>query len=160
MELLELRKEHIENLLNLCKLLKVRGVRNLNFSAFDTSKLDEYSRKAKEQWGSTPVYKEFEEKSKNWTKEQEIGLMADFMKLFEEFGTMKGEDPASGKVQTQVKRVQDFITENMYTCTNDILYALGGAYIGGGELTENIEKMGGEGTAEFIYQAIKIYCNR
>ena len=86
--------------------------------------------------------------------------MGDFMKLFEEFGAMKNEDPASKKAQTQVKRVQDFITENMYTCTNDILYGLGGAYVGGGELTENIEKMGGEGTADFIYKAIKIYCNR
>ncbi len=49
MELLELKKEHIENLLNLCRNLKTRGVRTLNFSAFDSSKLDEYSKKAKEQ---------------------------------------------------------------------------------------------------------------
>jgi hypothetical protein len=31
-------------------------------------------------------------------------------------------------------------------------------YAGGGEFTENINKMGGEGTAEFTYQAIQIYC--
>jgi len=107
-ELLELKKEHIENLLNMCKYLKVRGVRKLDFTAFDSSKLDEYSRKAKEQWGKTPEYKEFAEKSKNWTKEYESGLMADFTKLFEEFGTMKDKDPASEEVQAQVKRVQDF----------------------------------------------------
>ncbi|SEL94544.1 DNA-binding transcriptional regulator, MerR family [Butyrivibrio sp. ob235] len=159
-ELLELKKEHIENLLNLCKYLKVRGVRKLDFTAFDSSKLDEYARKAKEQWGQTPAYKEYAEKSKNWTKEYESGLMADFTKLFEEFGTMKEMDPASKEVQSQVKRVQDFITENMYTCTNDILYGLGTGYVGGGELTENIEKMGGKGTAEFIFRAIKIYCGR
>ncbi|WP_022762388.1 MerR family transcriptional regulator [Butyrivibrio sp. AD3002] len=159
-ELLELKKEHIENLLNLCKYLKVRGVRKLDFTAFDSSKLDEYARKAKEQWGKTPAYKEYAEKSKNWTKEYESGLMADFTKLFEEFGTMKEMDPASKEVQSQVKRVQDFITENMYTCTNDILYGLGTGYVGGGELTENIEKMGGKGTAEFIFRAIKIYCGR
>ena len=33
-------------------------------------------------------------------------------------------------------------------------------YVGGGEMTQNIEKMGGEGTAEFIFQAIKIHCGR
>ena len=54
-ELLELKKEHIENLLNMCKYLKVSGVRKLNFSAFETSKLDEYAKKAKEQWGD-PQY--------------------------------------------------------------------------------------------------------
>ena len=159
-ELLELKKEHIENLLNMCKYLKVRGVRKLNFKAFDTSKLDEYSRKAKEQWGNSPQYKEYEEKTKSWTKEYESGLMADFSKLFEEFGTMKEMDPASDEVQNQVKRVQDFITENLYTCTNEILYGLGTGYVGVGELQENIEQMGGKGTAEFIFEAIKIYCGR
>ena len=157
-ELLELKKEHIENLLTMCKYLKKRGVRYLNFTAFDSSKLDEYSKKAKEQWGQTPAYKEFSEKSKNWTKEYETGLMNDFMKYFEEFGAMKDMDPASDEVQAQVKKVQDFITENMYTCTNDILRGLGAGYAAGGEFTENIDKMGGKGTAEFIYEAIKIYC--
>lgn len=158
--LLELKKEHIENLLNLCKYLKVRGVRNLDFTAFDSSKLDEYAKKAKEQWGNTREYKEYAEKSKNWTKEQESALMADLTRLFEEFGAMKEKDPASDEVQAQAKRLQDFITENLYTCSNDIFFGLAGGYIGGGELTENIEKMGGKGTAEFIYQAIKIYCGR
>ena len=159
-ELLELKKEHIENLLTMCKYLKKRGVRYLNFTAFDSSKLDEYSKKAKEQWGQTPAYKEYAEKSKNWTKEYETGLMNDFMKYFEEFGTMKEMDPASDEVQAQVKKVQDFITENMYTCTNDILRGLGAGYAAGGEFTENIDKMGGKGTAEFIYEAIKIYCGK
>ena len=73
---------------------------------------------------------------------------------------MKEMDPASAEVQSQVKKVQDFITKNMYTCTNDILYGLGTAYVGGGELQENIDKMGGKGTAEIVFNAIKIYCGR
>ena len=158
--LLELKKEHIENLLTMCKYLKKRGVRYLNFTAFDSSKLDEYAKRAKEQWGETPEYKEFAEKSKNWTKEYEASLMNDFMKYFEEFGTMKEMDPASEEVQAQVKKVQDFITENMYTCSNDILRGLGAGYAAGGEFTENIDKMGGKGTAEFIYEAIKVYCGK
>jgi len=160
MELLELKKEHIEKLLNLCRNLKTRGVRTLNFSAFDSSKLEEYSKKAKEQWGQTPEYKEYAEKSKGRTKAEESSLMADLSKLFEEFGAMKDSDPASKEAQTQVKRLQDFITEKMYTCSNDILYSLGTGYVGGGEMTQNIEKMGGEGTANFVFEAIKIYCGR
>ena len=159
-ELLELKREHIKNLLTMCKYLKKRGVRYLNFTAFDSSIIDEYSKKAKEQWGQTPEYKEFAEKSKNWTKEYETGLMNDFMKIFEEFGTMKEMDPSAEEVQAQVKKVQDFITENMYTCSNDILRGLGAGYAAGGEFTENIDKMGGKGTAEFIYEAIKVYCGK
>ncbi len=159
-ELLELKKEHIENLLNLCRYLKARGVRHLNFTAFDSSKLDEYSRRAKEQWGQTPEYKEFEQKSKGWTKEYESGLMADFYELFREFGDLKDGDPASAEAQAQVKRVQDFITENMYTCSNEILYYLSQWYVGGGEVTQNIDELGGKGTAEFVHRAIAVYCGK
>ena len=51
-----------------------------------------------------------------------------------------------------------YITENMYTCTNEILLQLGSAYSAGGEMTENIDKAGGSGTGAFVEEAIKIYC--
>jgi len=158
--LLELKKEHIENLIVMCKGLKLRGVRHLDFTAFDSSKLDEYAKRAKEQWGKTPEYKEFEEKNKNRSKSDEEHMMADFMKIFEEFGTMKDKDPATAEVQDQVKKLQNFITEHFYKCSNEILVGLGKMYAGGGEFTDNINVMGGEGTAEFVFEAIKIYCGK
>ena len=33
-------------------------------------------------------------------------------------------------------------------------------YNGGGEFTENIDKAGGEGTAEFTAKAIEFYCGK
>ena len=156
--LLELKKEHIENLID--RGLKLRGVRHLDFTAFDSSKLDEYAKRAKEQWGKTPEYKEFEEKNKNRSKSDEEHMMADFMKIFEEFGTMKDKDPAIVEVQDQVKKLQGFITEHFYKCSNEILVGLGKMYAGGGEFTDNINKMGGEGTAEFVFEAIKVYCGK
>ena len=158
--LLELKKEHIENLIDMCKGLKLRGVRHLDFTAFDSSKLDEYAKRAKEQWGQTPEYKEFEEKNKNRSKSDEEHMMADFMKIFEEFGTMKDKDPAIVEVQDQVEKLQGFITEHFYKCSNEILVGLGKIYAGGGEFTDNINKMGGEGTAEFVFEAIKVYCGK
>ena len=159
-ELLELKKEHIENLISMCRELKLRGVRDLDFTAFDSSKIDEYTKRAKEQWGNTPEFKEFEEKNKKRSKSEEESMMTDFMKLFEEFGAMKDQDPASFEVQDQVKKLQSFITEHFYNCTNEILSGLGKMYAGGGEFTENIDKMGGKGPAEFVFQAIKIYCGK
>ena len=158
--LLELRKEHIENLITMCHDLKKRGVKHMDFSAFDSSKLDEYAKQAKEQWETTPEYKEYSEKSKGRSKQDEEGVMKDFMKVFEEFGTMKEKDPASAEVQAQVKKLQGFITDHFYKCSDDVLYGLGQMYAAGGEFTENIDKMGGEGTAEFTYQAIKVYCGK
>ncbi len=158
--LLELRKEHIENLIAMCHDLKKRGVKHMDFSAFDSSKLEEYAKQAKEQWGATPEYKEYAEKSKDRSKQDEESVMKDFMKVFEEFGTMKEKDPASAEVQGQVKKLQGFITDHFYKCSDDVLFGLGQMYAAGGEFTENIDKMGGEGTAEFTYQAIKVYCGK
>ena len=132
----------------------------MDFSAFNTAKLDEYAKRAKEQWGATPEYKEFSEKSKGRSKEDEKVVMADFMKVFEEFGTMKSQDPKSAEVQGQVKKLQTFITDHFYKCSDDVLFGLGQMYAAGGEFTENIDKMGGEGTAAFTSRAISIFCGR
>ena len=72
---------------------------------------------------------------------------------------MKEEDAKSELVQTQVKKLQEFITEHYYTCTKEILNGLGSMYACGGEFTENIDKFGGEGTAVFVAKAIEIYCD-
>ncbi|MBE5871901.1 MAG: MerR family transcriptional regulator [Lachnospiraceae bacterium] len=159
-ELLELKKEHIENLISMCRGLKLRGVRHMDFTAFDSRKFDEYAKRAKEQWGTTQEYKEFSEKHKNCSKQDEESMMADFMKVFEEFGAMKNKAVASAKVQEQVKRLQAFITDHFYKCSDEVLFSLGKMYAAGGEFTENIDKMGGSGTAEFVYEAIKIYCGK
>ena len=131
----------------------------INSPDFDRSKLDEYSRQAKELYGSTPEYKEMEEKQKNRTEEDEKILADRFMLLFKEAGKIKNSDPASDDAQNLVKRIQDYITENLYTCTNKILRGLGKMYSGGGDFTTNIDVYGGKGTANFVSDAIEIYCD-
>lgn len=159
-ELLTMKKEHLENLILYARGIKLLGVRYMDFSAFDTKKMDEYAAQAKENWGKTDAYKEFEEKSKNWTEDSQKEMMVKFMEVFAEFGQMKDLDPANDKVQAQVKKLQDYITEHFYNCTNQILSGLGHMYAGGGEFTENIDSYGGEGTAEFTNKAIQIYCGK
>ena len=159
-KLLQLKKEHIENLMNFALGIKLLGVKHMDFKAFDRSKLDEYSRRAKELYGNTPEYKEMEEKQKNRTEEEDKLLADRFMLLFKEAGKMRYTDPASPEAQDLVKRIQDFITANMYTCTDKILRGLGKMYSGGGDFTKNIDEYGGEGTAEFVDNAIQIYLHK
>ena len=157
-ELLRLKKEHIENLIELAKGIKLLGVRNLKFDAFDTRKIDEYAAQAKASWGQTPAYKEYEEKAKGRTKEEDKKIYQGMIDIFAEFGAIRKSDPASGEAQALVKKLQDYITEHMYTCTNEILSGLGKMYSGGGDFTKNIDSFGGEGTAEFASKAIEYYC--
>ena len=45
--LLQMKKQHIENLIDLARGIRMMGVNNLDFSAFDTRQIDEYARQAK-----------------------------------------------------------------------------------------------------------------
>ena len=157
-ELLRLKKEHIENLIDLAREIKLSGVKKLTFDAFDTKKIEEYAAQAKASWGTTPAYKEFEEKSKGRTKEEDKKIYQGMIDLFAQFGRIRDTDPASGEAQALVKKLQDHITEHMYTCTKEILSGLGKMYAAGGEFTQNIDSYGGEGTAEFASRAIEIFC--
>ncbi len=158
-ELLELKKERLENLILFARGIELLGVKNMDFTAFDTSKLKAYAEQAKEQWGSTPEYRQQQEKEATRTPAENEKLAADLMRLFTEFGGMRGLAPEDPQVQRQVKRLQDFITENCYDCTETILAGLGKWYASGGEITENIDRAGGEGTAAFASAAIAIYCD-
>ncbi len=154
-ELLTMKKEHLENLIDFARGIKLLGVRKMDFTVFDKKKIDEYSKHAKEQWGKSPEYKEFEKKAKNWTDEEQQIMINDFMQIFVEFGQMMTLDPSEEKVQLQVGKLQDYISKHFYNCTKEILNSLGKMYAGGGEFTENIDKVGGKGTAEFTSKAIE-----
>ena len=130
----------------------------MDFTVFDTKKMDEYSKRAKAQWGKSPEYKEFEEKAKNRNEEDQQIIVNDFMQIFAEFGQMMILDPSDEKVQLQVQKLQNYISEYFYHCTKEILGSLGKMYNGGGEFTENIDKAGGQGTAYFTAKAIELYC--
>ena len=159
-ELLTLKKERLEGIINFARELKNGGINEMDYTVFDTKKIDEYKERAKKQWGTTDAYKEYEEKSKGWTDGEEKNLATAMMKLFAEFGQMKNLDPAEPEVQAQVKKLQDYITANFYNCTDQILKGLGQMYTADGEFTENIDKAGGAGTAKFAAKAIEIYCNK
>ncbi len=159
-QLLTLKKQHIENLIDLATGIKAMGVNTLDFTAFDTSKIDEYAAQAKASWGATPEYREYEQKSKGRTKAQERLIAAGMMDIFRAFGEIKETDPAAEPAQALAKRLQDYITEHMYTCSKPVLNSLGRMYAAGGDFTKNIDDYGGEGTAVFASRAIEVYCGK
>ena len=132
----------------------------MDFSAFDTKKMDEYAARAKASWGETAAYKEYEKKSEGRSRAEEVSLGSRMMEIFAEFGKLKGGDPASEEAQALAAKLHGFITAHYYTCTKEILSGLGKVYAAGGEFTENIDKAGGEGTAVFAAAAIEEYCRR
>ena len=164
-ELLTLKKEHLENLILFARGIKVLGVKRLDFSVFNKGKLDEYAKRAKEQWGKTEAYKEYEqrrnadnEKYGEKSNEDTQRISVEFMGLFAELGKLKGLEPDSDKVQEQIGKIRDYITDNFYDCKLEIFKYLGQMYGGGGEFTDNIDEVAGAGTGEFAQKAVEIYC--
>ena len=155
--LLTMRREHINNLILLARGLKAKGMKHMDFSAFDTRKIDDYAAQAKAAWGKTDAWKEYEARGKSTEDNQQSGEK--LMALFTEFGKHRNIDPASAEAKTMVQQLQDFITANFYTCTVPVLRGLADMYDGGGDFTRNIDKAGGEGTAAFVAAAIRIYCS-
>lgn len=157
-ELLTLKKQHLESLISLAQKTLTTGGTYMDFTAFDTQKIQEYTRQAKQQWGATPAYKEFEQKTAHQTAQEAANMGSRLMEILAVFGGMQHKSPAAPAVQTQVKALQAFITEHYYTCTKEIFAQLGQMYGAGGAFTENINAAGGPGTAEFAAKAIEVYC--
>ena len=147
-QLLILKKERLERL-----ILAIDGAakgENI-MNAFDNSKLKAYAAEAKEKWSSTDAYREYEQRGK-----QDAGDA--LMEVFADFGKLRGLDPASDEAQKAVAGLQQFITDHFYTCTKQILGGLGRMYVADERFRENIDRAGGEGTADFVCKAIEIYC--
>ena len=123
--------------------------------------MDNYVLEVKQRFGTTDAYKEHAEKTANYTadKWQEVndGLMSVFAKFAE--CMQNGNTADSVEAQALVTHLQNYITENYYTCTNEILAGLGQMYVADKRFKNNIDE-NGAGTAEFIGEAIKVYCSK
>ena len=120
-----------------------------------------YETEARERWGDTSAYCEHEQKTKNYTKEKWAEANDGLMTIFAQFAACKesGASADSTESQALVAKLQAHITENYYTCTDEILAGLGKMYVADERFKKNIDKCG-EGTAEFASEAIEVYCRK
>ena len=114
---------------------------------------------ARERWGATAAYHEHEQKTKNYTKEKWAAANDGLMEIFAEFATLNnsGASVDSAEAQALVAKLQEHITANYYTCTDEILAGLGKMYVADERFKKNIDKYS-DGTAEFASKAIEVFC--
>ena len=120
-----------------------------------------YETEVRERYGQTAAYREHEQKTKNYTKEKWTEANDGLMAIFAEFAALKtsGASANSAEAQALVAKLQAHITENYYTCTDEILAGLGKMYVADERFKKNIDKYG-DGTAEFASAAIEVYCRK
>ena len=120
-----------------------------------------YETEVRERWGDTSAYREHQQKTKNYTKEKWAEANDGMMAIFAEFAACKnsGASADSTEAQALVAKLQAHITDNYYTCTDEILAGLGKMYVADERFKKNIDKYG-EGTAEFAAEGIRIYVEK
>ena len=134
-------------------------------TAFDNNEYEnarlQYEKEAKQRFGETDAYKESKAKTAEYSKNKWNDVLSGLNGVFSEFAECKksGNGAESEGAQLLVKKLQDYITANFYHCTDDILAGLGQMYICDERFKNNIDK-NSEGTAEFVSEAIKIYCGK
>ena len=151
-ELLELKKQLLEGLLQLVD--DTLGGKSMTKPIITQADLEtaktKYAQEAKNRWGNTDAWKQSQGKT------PDAGQMED---IFRGFAALREQGPAHPDTQAQVKRWQQFICDNLYTCTDEILAGLGQMYVCDERFTENLDKYG-EGTAKLMSDAISIYCEK
>ena len=122
------------------------------------NKLD-YQSEVVQRWGETKAYNEYTKKTKNYSKDKWNNIIAGMDNIIKEFSLsmIDGKSIDSSEVQKLVATLQEYITDNYYECTNDILAGLGKMYVADERFKNNMDKHS-EGTAEYTSKAIEVYC--
>lgn len=152
-QLLIAKKERLEMLIDaLDSLEKGEDFMNTN-NDYETLK-NQYAEEVKHRWGNTDAFKESVRRNKDFSKS--AALLDSGFEGFAELnriGILPNDEPS----KVQVEKLQQCITDNFYTCTNEILAGLGQIYVADNRFKTNIDKHG-VGTAEFVSECIKSYC--
>jgi DNA-binding transcriptional MerR regulator len=134
-----------------------------NMKAFDNHEFEaqrtKYAKEAKARWGHTDAYRESEQKAAGRSRSDWNAVNGAMDALMAEFAAcmQSGAAPDSAEAQALVKKWQDHITANHYTCTKEILAGLGMMYTADPRFTANMDRHA-PGTAAYMSAAIAVYC--
>lgn len=160
--LLFLKKKRLERLIGLLDNT-MNGGNAMQFEEFDRSEIEaareEYAEEVKNRWGGEPAYAESQLRTQVHTKEAWEKIQEEMEEIFLSFAGKRGCPPESGEVQALVRDWQAHISGHYYDCTPEILLQLGEMYVEDKRFTVNLDKYG-EGTALFMCDAIRIYCQK
>lgn len=118
---------------------------------------DIYKKEVLQRWSGSKEYKEYEQKSANYSDDNWKSILEQTKGIFEEFADKMDCSPSSPEIQNLVAKWQKFITDNFYTCTNEILQSLSSMYAYDDRFKDYFSNIN-PGLADFIAQAINIYC--
>jgi DNA-binding transcriptional MerR regulator len=127
------------------------------FEGFDETK---YKGEARERWGGTAQFAESQVKWASYTKEQKEAIKAEGGEIT---NRMVARDPNASpddpQVQAAIGEYFAYLNRYFYTCDIDHLRGLADMWVQDPRFASNYESIR-EGGAEFVREAVHIYCDR
>ncbi len=155
--LLLLKKQRLERVI--AALEWAEKGESMDFQAFDNSQMEAYKEEVRQRWGATAAYAESATRTAAYTAADWHDLQQGMEVILADFAAAKAAgEVADGEIaEGLAARLQAFITDTQYTCTDEILLGLGEMYVADERFTANIDRHGA-GTAAYIREAIRHFC--
>ena len=150
--LLTMQRTHIDQLLALTRKLRTKGMDHMSFDAFNDHRAADLAAQAEAAWGETPAWQEYASRPRKKGDNERNGQA--LMTLIGQFGRSRPSSPDDPMAAAFVRTLQQFITDHFYTCTDEVLLGLADVYETP-DFRRNIDREGGEGTAELLAAAIR-----
>jgi len=113
---------------------------------------------AEAKWGDTLEFAQATAKASERTQNENRTAADGLMDIISAFGEIKESDPTDNKAKMLTAELCNYISDNFYDCRKEVFASLGEMYVSDERFRKNIDRKGGEGTAEFVSRCIKEFC--
>ncbi|MTI46326.1 MerR family transcriptional regulator [Sporosalibacterium faouarense] len=168
-KLLIKKKKRLENIINSVEktIDSIEGGKEMSnkemFEDFDMKEIklhqEKYAEETKKKYGNTDAYAESMKKTSKYTEEDWKRIKDESQEINSMIVKNMEKGPDNPVVQEYIDKFRKHITDSYYNCTLEIFRGLGELYVSDERFTNNLEKVK-EGYAEFLREAILIYCDR
>jgi hypothetical protein len=157
------KSERLDNLIKTIDhtMATLKGESNMSANEYSEG-FDEtqYEEETRQRWGETRLYAESQKKWTSYSKAEKEAIKSEGDRLI---ARMVSEDPNKASddpnVQAAIGEYYAYINKNFYTCEVGILLGLADMWVEDPRFGKNFEKIR-EGGAEFVREAVRIYCDR
>lgn len=158
-QLLLARRNEIDRALTLLKTISEENSMTQNKTTSYAKLKAQYREETLQRWGDTKEYRCSEEKEAARSDRENDAVMAAAEEIFKAFAALAAAKTAVSDREAQAlcARWQAHISEHHYPCTKQILSGLACMYIGDERFQKNLDAYG-EGTAQFMHDALLVYC--
>ncbi len=140
---------------------KMKGIKNMPdedlYEDFNQEEMDQYQAEAKERWGNTEAWRQSQERTKHWTKEDYKRIAAESKAHTQKIATAMDKGISDPEVQELIAQSHQGINI-FYDCSPEMFRNLGEMYVTDPRFTAHYEKFR-PGLAIFMRDAIAYYCD-